>query len=224
MAAPERTIAIVGGTGPEGSGLALRWARVGQRLVVGSRDAERARTKAAEISSQTRNPNITGAANTEAVASADVVVLTVPFPAQADTLKALKPAFRPGTVLIDATVPLASTIGGRATRVLTLWQGSAAEQAAELAPKEVRVAAAFHNVGSDALHSQADVQCDVIVCSDDDVARQAAASLAELIPGVRAIDGGKLENARIVEQLTALLISINIRHKAHSAGLRITGV
>ena len=222
--APERTIAIVGGTGPQGSGLALRWARAGQRIVIGSRDAERARAKAAEISAQTRNTDITGAGNAEAIGAADVVVLTVPFPGQADTLKALKPAFRPGTVLIDATVPLASTIGGRATRVLTLWQGSAAEQAAELAPKDVRVAAAFHNVGSDALHGEANVDCDVIVCTDDDGARQVAASLAELIPGVRAVDGGKLENARIVEQLTALLISINIRHKAHSAGLRITGL
>jgi 8-hydroxy-5-deazaflavin:NADPH oxidoreductase len=222
--APERTIAVVGGTGPQGSGLALRWARAGQHIVIGSRDAERASAKAAEIAAQTRNPNITGAGNAEAIGAADVVVLTVPFPAQADTLKALKPAFRPGTVLIDATVPLASTIGGRATRVLTLWQGSAAEQAAELAPKDVRVAAAFHNVGSDALHSEANVECDVIVCSDDDAARQVAAALAELIPGVRAVDGGKLENARIVEQLTALLISINIRHKAHSAGLRITGL
>jgi NADPH-dependent F420 reductase len=158
------------------------------------------------------------------VAAADVAVLTVPFPAQADTLKSLKAAFRPGSVLIDATVPLASTVGGRATRVLTLWQGSAAEQAAELAPKGVAVAAAFHNVGSDALHADGDVDCDVIVCSNDDHARSIASSLAQLIPGVRAIDGGKLENARIVEQLTALLISINIRHKAHSAGLRITGV
>ena len=224
MAEPERTIAIVGGTGPEGSGLALRWARAGQNVIIGSRDAERARAKAAEIAKQTASTKVSGAANAEAVAAADVVVLTVPFPAQADTIKAIKPAFRPGTVLIDATVPLASTVGGRATRVVTLWQGSAAEQAAELAPKDVRVAAAFHNVGSDALHSEADVDCDVIVCSDDDEARRVATSLAELIAGVRAVDGGKLENARIVEQLTALLISINIRHKAHSAGLRITGI
>jgi NADPH-dependent F420 reductase len=224
LAEPERTIAIVGGTGPEGSGLALRWARAGQNVIIGSRDAERARAKAAEIAKQTASTKVSGAANAEAVAAADVVVLTVPFPAQADTIKAIKPAFRPGTVLIDATVPLASTVGGRATRVVTLWQGSAAEQAAELAPKDVRVAAAFHNVGSDALHSEADVDCDVIVCSDDDEARRVATSLAELIAGVRAVDGGKLENARIVEQLTALLISINIRHKAHSAGLRITGI
>lgn len=218
------TIAIVGGTGPEGSGLALRWARAGQQIIIGSRDAARAQQKAAEIAAQTQNQNVTGAANAEAVAAADVIVLTVPFPAQAQTLKDLKSAFRPGAILIDATVPLASTIGGRATRVLGVWQGSAAQQAAELVPKGVLVAAAFQNIGAELLQGAADVECDVIVCSDDDEARQAAIELANLIPGARGVDGGKLENARTVEQLTALLIAINTRYKVHSAGLRITGL
>jgi NADPH-dependent F420 reductase len=162
--------------------------------------------------------------NSAAVAAADVIVLTVPFAAQADTLKQLKPSFRPGAVLIDATVPLAVTVGGRATRVLGVWQGSAAQQAAELVPKGIAVAAAFHNVGAEALNSDQPVDCDVIVCSDDDNARDIACRLAELIPGVRAVEGGKLENARTVEQITALLIAINLRHKSHSAGIRITGL
>src|SRR5947209_19113417 len=218
------TIAIVGGTGPEGSGLALRWARAGQRVILGSRDAERAREKAVELAAKTGNREITGAANAEAVAAAEIIVLTVPFTAQATTLKDLKSAFRAGAVLIDTTVPLASAIGGRATRVLGVWQGSAAQQAAELAPAGVKVAAAFQNIGAELLHSAAAVECDVIVCSDDEQARGVAMELARLIPGARGVDGGKLENARTVEQITALLIALNMRHKVHSAGLRITGL
>lgn len=219
-----RTIAIVGGTGPEGSGLALRWARAGQRVIIGSREGARAQQKAAEISARANNQHVTGAANAQAVAAAEVILLTVPFPAQAQTLKDLKTAFRPGAILIDATVPLAATVGGRPTRVLGVWQGSAAQQAAELAPKGVLVAAAFQNIGAEILQGGANVECDVIVCSDHDEARQAAMELASLIPGVRAVDGGKLENARTVEQLTALLIAINMRYRVHSAGIRISGL
>lgn len=217
-------IAIIGGTGPEGSGLALRWARAGQEIVIGSRDVARAQQKAQEIAAATGNQNVRGAANAEAVASAETVVLTVPFAAQAATLKDLKSAFREGAVLIDATVPLATTVGGRPTRVLGVWQGSAAQQAAELVPKGVLVAAAFQNISAEALAGEADVACDVIVCSDHDAARDRALQLATLIPGVRAVDAGKLENARTVEQLTALLIAINVRYKVHAAGIRITGL
>ena len=125
--------------------------------------------------------------------------------------------------MIDATVPLAAGIGGRASRTLGVWQGSAAQQTAELVPKGVSVAAAFHNVSAEVLNSDDDVDCDVIVCSDDPKATEAAMELAAKIPGIRALDGGRLENARVVEQITALLIGLNIRHKGHS-GLRITGL
>jgi NADPH-dependent F420 reductase len=220
-----RTIAIVGGTGPEGAGLALRWVRAGETVVIGSRDAQRAAAAAAQIASRVGpQARISGAENSAAVAAAEIVVLTVPFAAQATTLKALKASFRPGTIMIDATVPLAASVGVAATRVLGVWQGSAAEQAAELAPKEVAVAAAFHNISANLLAGDAPVDCDVIVCSDQEPARQAAAELAEKIPGARAVNGGRLENARIVEQLTALLVGINIRYKVHSAGLRLTGL
>ena len=130
---------------------------------------------------------------------------------------------RPGSILIDATVPLAASIGGRATRTLGVWQGSAAQQTAELVPKGVSVVGAFHNVSADVLNGDQDVDCDVIVCSDDAAATQIAMELAAKIPRIRAIDGGKLENARIVEQITALLIGLNIRHKGHG-GVRITGL
>jgi len=120
-------------------------------------------------------------------------------------------------------VPLAASVGGRSSRTLGVWQGSAAQQTAELVPKGVSVAAAFQNMSADVMNGDAPVECDVIVCSDDPNAIQVACELASKIPGVRAIDGGKLENARIVEQITALLIGLNMRHKGHS-GIRITGL
>jgi len=225
------TIAIVGGTGPEGSGLALRWARAGEAVVIGSRDAQRASAAAVKMRENeegtagvpARDLNVSGAENKAACDSAEVVVLTVPFEVHAETLKHLKPVFHPGQILVDTTVPLAASVGGRATRTLGVWQGSAAQQAAELVPEGVPVVAAFHSVSAELLHRDGPVDCDVIVCSDDKQAAQRIRELARKIPGVRSLDGGKLENARIVEQITAVLIGFNIRHKGHS-GIRITGL
>lgn len=220
-----RSIAILGGTGPQGQGLALRWAQAGETVIIGSRDAQRAQEVAAKIADRVGpNARISGMENSAACAATDLCVLTVPFDGQATLLKQLKPSFREGSVLIDATVPLAATVGGRPTRVLGVWQGSAAQQSAELVPKGVTVVGAYHNVSAELLNTPDSVDCDVIVCSDDDKARAIASDLAEKIPGVRAVDGGKLENARIVEQITALLIALNIRHKVHTAGIRITGL
>ena len=219
-----RSIAIIGGTGPAGTGLALRWARAGETVIIGSRDAARAQQTAEAIRNRAGTKlQVTGVENSAACAATDLLVLTVPFEGQAELLKQLKPAIRSGSILIDATVPLAATVGGRASRTIGVWQGSAAQQTAELVPKGVSVAAAFHNVSADVLNSDADVDCDVIVCSDDPNATQVAMDLATKIKRVRAIDGGKLENARIVEQITALLIGLNIRHKGHG-GIRITGL
>jgi NADPH-dependent F420 reductase len=219
-----RTVAIIGGTGPAGMGLALRWARAGETIVIGSRDAARAQQAAETIRQRAgANAQVSGMENSAACAATDLLMLTVPFAGQAELLKQLKNAIRPGTILIDATVPIAASIGGRASRTLGVWQGSAAQQTAELVPKGVSVVAAFHNISADVLNSDADVDCDVIVCSDDPRATEVAMELAARIPRVRAIDGGKLENARIVEQITALLIGLNIRHKGHS-GVRITGL
>ena len=219
-----RTIAIIGGTGPAGMGLALRWARAGETVIIGSRDAARAQGAAEKIRQRAgENARVSGMENAAACAAADLLMLTVPFDGQAALLKQLKTAMRPGSILIDATVPLAASIGGRASRVLGVWQGSAAQQTAELVPKGVSVVAAFHNVSADVLNSGDDVDCDVVVCSDDPHATEVAMELAAKIARVRAIDGGKLENARIVEQITALLIGLNIRHKGHG-GIRITGL
>jgi 8-hydroxy-5-deazaflavin:NADPH oxidoreductase len=222
--APARPIAIIGGTGPAGTGLALRWARAGETIIIGSRDAQRAQQTAASIQQKAgAQAKVSGMENSAACAAADILMLTVPFEGQAALLKQLKPSITAGSILIDATVPLAASVGGRASRILGVWQGSAAEQTAELVPKEVSVVAAFHNLSADLLNGDAPLDCDVIVCSDDPDASQLTRELAAKIPGVRAIDGGKLENARIVEQITALLIGLNIRHKGHG-GIRITGL
>ncbi len=221
-----RAIAVIGGTGPAGMGLALRWARAGETVIIGSRDAARAGQTAESILRRVgANVQVSGMENSAACAATDLLVLTVPFEGQAALLKQLKPAVRPGSILIDATVPLAASVGGRASRTLGVWQGSAAQQTAELVAKGVSVAAAFQNLSADVLNGNLDedVDCDVIVCSDDPNTTQVAMELATKIAGVRAIDGGKLENARIMEQITALLIGLNIRHKGHS-GIRITGL
>ena len=227
------SIAIIGGTGPEGSGLALRWAQAGETIIIGSRDPQRAADAAAKlcetvcggtgVPARALPTPVSGAENKSACESAEIVVLTVPFEAQAEMLKHIKPALRPGQILVDTTVPLAASVGGRPTRSLGVWQGSAAQQAAELVPKGVSVVAAFQNVSADVLNGDQNVECDVIVCSDDPKATRVAMELASKIPGVRAIDGGKLENARLVEQITALLIGLNIRHKGHG-GIRVTGL
>jgi 8-hydroxy-5-deazaflavin:NADPH oxidoreductase len=223
-AAPIRPIAVIGGTGPAGMGLALRWARAGETVIIGSREADRAQRAAATIQQRLGGQgNISGMENSAACAASDILMLTVPFEAQAALLKKLKSSITAGSILIDATVPLAAGVGGRASRTLGVWQGSAAQQAAELVPDEVSVVAAFHNVSADLLGTDTPLDCDVIVCSDDPDAAQLTRELAAKISGVRALDGGKLENARIVEQITALLIGMNIRHKGH-AGIRITGL
>lgn len=220
-----RTIAILGGTGPEGTGLANRMARAGERVVIGSRDAQRARDAAQKLRGEIGGAaQIDGATNAEAAAQCDVALLTIPFGGMAGLLKELKSVWKPGTVVIDTTVPLAASVGGAPSKMLGVWQGSAAEAARELIPKEVSVAAAFHNLGASLLEGDKAVECDVLVCSDDEKAKQVATELATKIPGVRAVNGGKLENARIVESMTALLIGINIRYKVHSAGIRFTGL
>jgi NADPH-dependent F420 reductase len=220
-----RKIAILGGTGPEGSGLANRLARAGEHIVIGSREASRAQETAQQLRTQVGGAaQIEGVENTAAAAQCDIAVLTLPFSGQAPLLKQLKGVWKPGTVVIDTTVPLAATVGGSPTRMIGVWQGSAAQAAAELLPPGIGIAAAFQNLGAELLAGDAPIDCDVLVCSDDENAKKVAMELAAKIPGVRALNGGKLENARIVESITALLIGLNIRHKVHSAGVRFTGL
>jgi NADPH-dependent F420 reductase len=219
-----RSIAILGGTGPEGLGLARRWARAGETILIGSREPARAAEAAANLKKIVgSSAEISGMENSAAAAAAGVIVLTIPFSGHAALLKQIKRVIQPEAVVIDTTVPLAASIGGRATRTLGIWEGSVAQQTAELVPKGVSVAAAFHNASAELLNSDEPVECDVLVCSDQTAATAVALELAAKIPGVRGIDAGKLENARTVEQITALLIALNIKHKGHS-GIRITGL
>ena len=221
MSAP---VSIIGASGALGFGLALRWGRAGVPIVIGSRDAGRADETARRAHAAVPDGSFSGAENADAAAAADVVVLTVPFRNQSETLTNLKGALRAGQVLVDATVPLAAAVSGRATRMLGVWQGSAAQQAQEMAPDGVRVVSALHTVSaatlSDLGHA---LDEDVLVCGDDREAKQQVAALIDRIAGLRAVDCGRLEMARIAESLTALLISINVRHKTH-AGIKITGL
>jgi hypothetical protein len=218
-------IAIIGGTGDQGKGLALRWAKAGLAVTIGSRDAGRAKNVAEEMRALVgQNAEIHGKTNAEATASSSIVVLTVPFAAQIATIKDIRDSLQAGSLLVDVTVPLEPAVGGKPSRVLGVWAGSAAEQCAEMAPGGVKVVSAFHNVGAAALADlNHEVECDIIVCGDDKVSRDRVRPLVEAIPGCCYVDGGALANSRTVEAVTALLIGINIRYKTHS-GIRITGV
>jgi 8-hydroxy-5-deazaflavin:NADPH oxidoreductase len=217
-------IAIIGATGALGFGLTLRWGRAGVPVVLGSRDASRAAEAADRACAALPDGRFEGYENAEAAGKADVVLLSVPFRSQSETLTNLKQALRPGQLVIDATVPLAAAVSGRATRMLGVWQGSAAQQAQEMVPDGVRVVSALHTVSAsscgDLGHA---LDEDVLVCGDKREDKDRVIALIERIEGLRAVDAGRLEMARITESLTALLISINVRHKAH-AGIKITGV
>jgi 8-hydroxy-5-deazaflavin:NADPH oxidoreductase len=218
------TIPIIGGTGALGAGLALRWARAGAPIVLGSRSAERAGEAAAKLREKAPGAQVEGLQNEEAAQRAEIVFLTVPFRAQSENLNNLREALRPGQILVDCTVPLAAAVGGKATRSLGVWQGSAAQQAQEMVPDGVTVIAALHTVGAPTLADpNAELDEDVLVCGDRKADKARVARLIELIGGLRPVNAGALEMARIVEQLTPMLISINTRYKAH-AGIKLTGL
>jgi NADPH-dependent F420 reductase len=224
MADSREPIPIVGGTGALGYGLALRWAREGAPVVIGSRSPERAREAAARLREAVPDAEVEGLQNEEAAARGPVVLLTVPFRAQSENLNNLRGALQPGQLLVDCTVPLAAAVSGKATRSLGVWQGSAAQQAQEMVPEGVAVVAALHTVSAPELNDlDAALDQDVLICGERKVDKARVAALVELIPGLRAVNAGTLETARIVEQLTPLLISINSRYKVHS-GIRITGL
>lgn len=217
-------VAIVGGTGEEGLGLALRWAGKGFDLIIGSRDAERAKSTAADIKGRIPSANVTGDANPEAVASAEVVVVTVPFLGQAPTYKSIGEHVQPGAIVVDCTVPVATNVGAKVAHVLGVWEGSAAQQAQAFVPKGTKMCAAFHSLAAAALNDiEAELEGDVLVCGSKS-GKAKVKILVESIPNLRYVDAGPLENARIIEPITALLIGINHRYKTDRAGIRITGI
>jgi NADPH-dependent F420 reductase len=193
-------------------------------IVVGSRSAERAEEAAAKVREAVPGAGVTGLPNEEAATKGGIVFLTVPFRAQSENLNNLREALRPGQILVDCTVPLAAAVSGKATRSLGVWQGSAAQQAQEMVPEGVTVVAAMHTLAAPVLADlDAALGEDVLVCGNKKADKAQVARLIELIPGLRAVNAGALEMARIVEQLTPMLISINVRYKTH-AGIRLTGL
>ncbi len=215
-------IPILGGTGALGYGLAVRWAAAGLPIVIGSRDSERASEAAGRVREAVEGARVQGLANEDAARRGPIVFLTVPFRAQSETLNNLRDSLEAGQTLVDCTVPLAAAVSGKATRSLGVWQGSAAQQAQEMVPDGVTVVSALHTVGAPTL-ADPDVELDedVLVCGDKKKDKAPVARLIERIEGLRAVNGGALEMARIAEQLTPLLISINVRYKAH-AGLKLS--
>ena len=229
----KETIAIIGGTGNLGLGLALRWAQAGVPILIGSREATKAVEAAGKVVEKLRayapgDPSaklsVAGFENAQAARQASVVVVAVPYPAQVGILKSIRGSLQ-DCICVDATVPLAATLGGKATRMVGVWQGSAAEQARELVPAGIPVVAAFHNLSAEALQDlSAPLDCDILVCGDDEPAKQRLYPLVKLVDGLQPIDAGPLEMARMVESLTALLISLNRRYKVGHSGIRITGL
>jgi len=217
-------VPIIGGTGALGFGLALRLAKEGVPVVIGSRDARRAGEAAGRVREQVPDGQAEGLENPEAAGRGPIVLLTVPFRAQSENLTNLKEALREGQILVDATSPLAAAVSGRATRLLGVPQGSAAEQAREMVPDGVAVVSAFQTVSARLLADlDRDLDEDVLVSGDSKEDKRRVAELVTGIPGLRPVDCGRLEMARYVEGLTPLLISINSRHKTH-AGIKLTGL
>ena len=217
-------IPIIGGTGALGYGLALRWAREGADVVIGSRSAERAIEAAGRVRDTVPGANVEGLPNDEAARRGTIVFVCVPFRAQSETYNNLRDVLEDGQLVVDCTSPVAAAVSGRATRSLGVWQGSAGQQAQEMVPDGITVVSGLHSVSAPLLADlERDLDEDVLICGDRRADKARVAALVERIPGLRAVNAGALETARIVEQLTPLLISVNVRYKAR-AGIRITGL
>jgi NADPH-dependent F420 reductase len=221
----ENAIAILGGTGDQGLGLALRFATAGRPVVIGSRKLERAAGAAEKVRQMVPGAEVEGLANEDATTRAPIVILSVPFEHFASTLKGIQEKLVAGQVVVSMGVPLAAAVGDGAMRTLGIWQGSCAELVKSLVPRGVDVVSAFQNVSSHRLQQlEEPVECDVIV-SGAKAPRERVMRLCELVPGLRGVNGGPLSNARIVEAMTALLIGLNVRYKVpEGLGIRFTGL
>jgi NADPH-dependent F420 reductase len=217
-------VPIIGGTGALGAGLALRLAAEGTPVVIGSRDPVRAEEAARKVRAQLPEAAVDGLENAEAARAGPIVFLCVPFRVQSENLTNLKEALGEGQILVDATVPLAAAVSGKATRLLGVPQGSAAQQAQEMVPDGVEVVCALHTVSAPVLGElDRGLDEDVPVAGDSKDAKRRVAEIIGRIPGLRPVDCGRLEIARLIEGLTPLLISVNVRHKTH-AGVKLTGL
>jgi 8-hydroxy-5-deazaflavin:NADPH oxidoreductase len=220
MTEPRHTIAILGGSGHEGGGLALRWANAGHRVIVGSRSPEKAKAAADELNRVLGSALVSWQENKAAAQAATIVVLTVPFAAQLATVEDVRENLA-GKILIDATVPL---VPPKVARVQLPAGGSAVALVQALLGEDVRVVSAFQNVSAHHLKDlDCDIDCDVLVCGDDVAAREVVVQLAADI-GIRGVHAGPICNSAAAEALTSLLIAINVRYKIPGAGIRITGL
>ena len=218
-------IAVIGGTGNEGFGLTLRLARAGHHAIIGSRSEDKGAASAGEARGILgTGAAVDGTTNEKAAQQGEIVFVTVPFAGQAEICRAIKDHVAAGTIVVDCTSPLATAVGGRAWHVLRPWHGSAVEQATAILDPGVRMVAAFHTIAGDALRDlDHPVESDVFVCGKDPQAKAAVGGLIEQIPNLRWVDAGDLTMARIVEPLTALLISVNRTYKVKDSGFRVTG-
>lgn len=215
-----KTIAVLGGTGKEGGGLALRWAHRGHRVILGSRSAERAQEAADAMNATLGSDRVSGAANADAARKADIICLAVPFAAQRSTVEEVAAALT-GKILIDVTVPL---VPPKVGRVQLPNGGSAVEAIQTLLGTDVRVVSAFQNISAHHLtHLDEDIDCDVLVCADDSDAAEQVVALAREI-GLAAWNAGPLCNSVVAEGLTSILITLNRRYKVPGSGIRITGI
>jgi 8-hydroxy-5-deazaflavin:NADPH oxidoreductase len=222
--APSDPVAVIGASGALGFGIAVRLARTGVPIAIGSRDPQRAQQTLQRAAAMISDGRFSAHDNAGAVRAASTVILSVPFRNQSETLTNISAALSAGQLLIDASVPLAAAVSGKATRTLGLWQGSAAQQALEMVPEGVRVVSGLHTVSAASLTDlEHPLDQDVLLCGDSREDKTSAARLLERIEGVRCVDCGRLEMARITESLTALLIAVNARYKVH-AGVRLTGL
>ena len=219
-------VAVIGGTGAEGFGLALRLAKAGHHVTIGSRDAGRGAESASKASELTGS-TVEGTDNASAAAVPEgdgVVAVTVPYAGQAEIYRSIKDAVASGAVVLDATSPLATAVGGRPWQVLRPWHGSAAEQAQAILGDGPRVVAGFHTIAAEGLQAlDREIDSDVLLCADDAEAKARVGALVDGIRGMRWVDGGRLEMARVAEPLTALLVSINRTYKIKDSGFRIVG-
>ena len=220
-------VAVIGGTGPQGLGIAKRFAIAGVEVIVGSRKEEKALTVVEETIEELKDYdlNIVGMANEDAEKAGDVLILTVPLAAQKPTLEGIK-EFCTDKIVLDATVPLETAIGGKPFRFIDLMEGSAAERTAKILDGTgAKVICAFCNISNSHLSNiPNDIDCDCLIAGDDNEAKGIATELINKLPGVRTIDTGILEKSRVIEKITPLLIGLNIKYRSHYGGLRITGI
>lgn len=241
-----KKIAIIGGTGEQGTGLALRWAIAGHEIYIGSREESKAcevaddlkiicvdtacslleieRSDIEAIKEKVPEAKISGFNNLEAASKADIVVISVPYSHLIPTLSSIKEALTEGKIVVSVVVPLSTAVGGKATTMISPWEGSAAEVIKKMIPENVHVVSAFQNVSAERLSDLSNpVECDILVCGGPKDKRKEIMELAEDISGLRAIDAGPLHNSRLIEPITALLIGMNIRYKVKEGmGIRFS--